>query len=501
MRYLIVLAALASTVPVYAVARSIPTKAYVDGVVAAPVTTYHSGLFGGQRVTYAATVGETVYRSSTGRPTATIFSVSYVRTDVSDPARRPVLFAFNGGPGSSSDELQLAFGPRRSSQSTGVHAVHSQSDKMVDNPDSLIPVADLVFIDPVGTGFSRVLPGGHGAPYWNTIGDARSVAYFIRKWLRRNNRSSSPVFICGESYGGMRLGTILGSDAKGIPVVGAIFLSPAVDLTDTFEAPGNDMPFIMAFPGEAAIAWYHKRAYRKARTVVQVFDDAKRFAQTSYMEALFQGSRLSDQERRKIARQVAVRIGIPVKIVLRDDLRVPISQFVADLLADKGLRVGRTDGRYVGVEAKLAKKHPPFNDPSISPGGSDAGLMRRYLVNDLGFKTKRRYITLAMNVNSRWKWNLSNQTESYSNVVPSVGVAMNKASSLRLFVAGGYYDLAVPLMATIYAFDHANVPKNRITEKFYESGHILYQSASVRRQLTTDIRAFVVRTTHEARGS
>lgn len=500
MRYPIAFLALVIAVPVLSVGAPSPATVEVQGSVSVPVTTYHSGWFTGERITYAATVGETVLRDRAGKADATIFSISYVRTGVADPAKRPVLFAFNGGPGSSSDEVHLAFGPRRSSQSTEMSANRTAPAQMISNPDSLITDADLVFIDPVGTGFSRVLPGGRGQPYWSVTGDARAVAGFIRQWLRKNGRTGSPVFICGESYGGMRLGAILSRDAAGIPLAGAIFLSPALDLTDTFEAPGDDMPYILALPSEAAIAWYHKRVPEGGRTLEEVFDDARRFAETDYAEALFQGSELPADVRQRVAREVAERIGLPTETVLRNNLRVPSGYFVVDLLATEGLRVGRTDGRYTGPEAELAKNRPPFDDPAIAPGGSVAGLLRQYLVNDLGFKTKRPYITLAMNVNSQWDWDVSSETESYANITPDIGTAMRKNPHLRLFVAGGYYDLAVPAQATIYAFDHGDLPLSRVTEKLYASGHVLYQSESVRQELAADIRAFIQKTNQENPG-
>jgi carboxypeptidase C (cathepsin A) len=463
-------------------------------IIAPPVTTHHVWRSDGHdSFRYSATVGETALEERSDRPPATIFSTAYILDDVPNPAQRPVVFFFNGGPGSSSDLLHLGFGPVRSSQSRDVDADHrGKSARIIANPNTLLDAADLVFIDPVGTGFSRVLSGDAGAAYWNVAGDATSISEFIRQWLLAHGRADSPTFICGESYGGFRLATIL-SDLNGVKLSGALFISPALDMTASMEAAGNEIPNILLFPTMAADAWYHGRVKSNDKTVSAVFQNALKFAETDYASALLRGSRLSDSERRHMAQEISARIGIPLDTVLKDNLRVSTEDFVTGLLADKGLKVGRTDGRYTGPQAELAKNHPPFDDPAIAPGGSVAGLLTDYFVKDLEFSTSRQYVTYAMNVNSKWNWNLSSEGDlvTYINVTPKIAKAMQDDPKFRIFVAGGYFDLASPLAATVYALDHTQLPAGRVTETFYDSGHAIYQHDQSQAKLIADARAFL----------
>ena len=472
-----------------------PSDTAPSEAVASPVTTIHREQLNGHVVTYAATVGEDVLKDDKGNPAATIFSISYVRQGAEAPAKRPVIFLFNGGPGASSDPLHMAFGPLTVSQSMDVGAASTGAPrKLIANAYSLLDTADLVFIDPVGTGFSRLLPGGDGSRYWNVHGDARAVLGFIRDWLAKNGRAASPKFLCGESYGGFRLATMLG-DAGDLKFDGAIFVSPALDMTATSDAPGNDMPYILSLPTMAVDAWYHNRIDRDGRTLDNVFASALQFAETDYAAALLKGSALPDADRQRIAEEVAARIGLSKQFVLDRNLRISVQDFVTGLLADKGLRLGRTDGRYTGVAAELAKKSPPYDDPAIAPGGSVAGLLTDYLEKDLKFPSTRPYITLAMTVNMKWGWTSGGRgPEAYINATPDVAKAMHENADLRIMTAGAYFDLATPLAATLYALDHAKLPKNHVVEKFYESGHSMYQHGPSHAKLAADVRAFVSNT-------
>ena len=461
-----------------------------DEPIAVPTTTHHTVTVDGQRLAYAATVGETILKDKSGTPAATIFSTSYLR-DGGD-AKRPVIFFFNGGPGSSSDQLHLGLGPMRSSRSKDVNAaVPTTAATMVENPSSVLDAADLVFIDPVGTGFSRVLPGGDGKQYWNITGDAQSILAFIRGWLNEHNRTNSPKFLCGESYGGFRIATMLGEHSD-LKFTGAMLISPALNMTASDPAPGNDLPFIMALPTMAADAWYHGRINRGGRSVQQVFDEAMKFAATDYASALLQGSRLQETDKRRVAHEVASRIGFSDDAVLKKNLRVPVDDFVLDLLPDKSRRIGWTDGRYTGVKAVLQKYHPPFNDPAIAPGGSVAPLITSYF-RSLGFTTKRMYLTLAMKVNLGWNWNQGTEMRAYLDVTPNIAKAMHDDPKLRVFVAGGLYDLDAPYFASLYALDHVDIPSDRLTVATYESGHSMYQHEESLKLLAADLRAFVAK--------
>jgi carboxypeptidase C (cathepsin A) len=460
--------------------------------VMSSVTTHHWTHIHGARLPYSATVAETQLVNPLGRPVATIFSTSYVRDDTTDHARRPVLFLFNGGPGASSSPLHLAFGPVTLSQAVDAGGiVKGASREIAENPNSVLDVADLVFIDPVGTGFARVLPAGDGTPYWTSSGDAESMLAFIRGWSRKNDRAMSPKLICGESYGGFRLATML-NDANDLQLSGALFVSPALDMTISTAAPGNDLAYIMTLPTMAADAWYHRRVKRNGRSLEDTFRSALRFAETEYASALLQGSRLPTATRLKIAGRIAETIGVSTQFVLERDLRIPIQDFVTGLLTTSGLRIGRTDGRNTGVDAVLSKNTPPFDDPAISPGGSASGLLEDYFRSDLKFVTQRPYMTLAIDVNSKWVWpTMTYESGFYLNTTPGIAKALHDNPRLKILVVGGYFDLATPAAATVYAIDHANLPEGRVTEIFYESGHSIYQNASSHAKLSTDMRAFI----------
>jgi carboxypeptidase C (cathepsin A) len=464
--------------------------------IAKPAITHHHIRIESSMVSYAATAGETALKGRKGLPAATIFSTAYVREGAGTPAKRPVLFLFNGGPGQASYQFQWAFGPVRSSRSIDVNAP-ADTPRMVDNPYSLIDAVDLVFIDPVGTGYSRLLPGGEGANYWSIAGDAHSMLTFIRVWLRTNKRTASPTFICGESYGGVRLATML-KNADNLKLAGVLFLSPLLDATASLEptvaadAPGNDLPYIFSLPTMAADAWYHNRIDRQGRTVEETFREARAFAGTEYSAALYLGSQLAEPERQRVAHNLAIRIGIPEKVVLKNDLRVPVAAFTAGLLSENGVRIGQLDGRYTALAATAVKKRPPYDDPSMMTDESLVNPLVRYLTEVLKYHTDRPYVGFSLDVNLHWNWSASPEDlRTYFNVAPDIGAAMQRNSGLRLFLASGYYDLSTPLSALIYALDHAHIPPDRTTAEFFESGHGVYRSAESNKALSDAIRLFI----------
>ncbi len=484
---LLVLALLVFTPEARADALDPPT---VAEPVAPPVVTRHSGVFNGQRIRYAATVGETILTNDAGQPAATIFSIAYVREGVRNPAMRPVLFVFNGGPGASSSPLHLgAFGPKRSpTPQPGAAATGTRV--LVDNPHSILSDTDLVFIDPVGAGFARLLPGGDGRSYWSIEGDAAAVLGFIRNWLRDNRRTASPKFIAGESYGGTRLATLL-DDAEDLGLSGALFLSPLLDLSASIEAQGNDLPYILRLPSMAAVAWYHRRGSLDGDSLPEVFERAADFALGDYAAALLQGARLAPRESERVSREVARIIGVDQRLVADSNLRVPLEDFLMTLLPGTGLRVSRLDGRVTGEAAALVNNPPPYNDPSFALGGSIADLITRYLVDELGFRTERRYVPFAADVNAAWSFTAPDARQLYFTVTPAITEAMRENSRLRLFVGGGYFDLATPILGPRHALDHAGLPPGRVTTAYYEAGHSVFDHEPSLRQLSADVRRFI----------
>lgn len=430
----------------------------------APVARQRSiGLPSG-RLDYRAGWFETVLKDAKGNPQATISATSYVRTGAGDPAQRPVLVLFNGGPGASSSPLHFsAFGPRRLESKT----------VLVDNPATLLDAADLLFIDPVGTGFSRPLKDGGGDPYWSVQGDADAALTLIRAWLKANGRDASPLFVAGESYGGYRLGTMARA-MQDLNVAGLVLISPALD----FGTPA-DQAAIDSLPTMAVAAWYHK-ARQDGRTADQVWEAARRFAQSDYAVALQQGSALAPAERARVAAQIAELTGMSPQMVEQANLRIDSQRFLETLLP--GHVVGRLDTRVFApkpAQPLNANRPAAANDPALGLGKTNVILSvpaRDYLRGEIGVPTARDYYSLTLDVNFRWNWARANARpgESWS-VAGNLAGLMRARPKLRMLVLGGYYDLAVPLLETRYALTHSDVPLDRTTIIAMPAGHSVFE--------------------------
>jgi len=443
-----------------------------------PVSTHHEIHNGPTRLAYTATFAEMPLTDETGRVQATISSTSYVLDPVRDRTRRPVLFAFNGGPGASSSPLHFnAFGPRRLTDERDA----TGQRKLVDNPHTLLDLADLVFIDPVGTGFSRERPGAPSGTYWNVESDAASVLRLIRKWLVDNGRNDSPVFIAGESYGGFRLATLL-KQAGDLPIAGVLLISPLLDASGTDSAPGNDLPYIFNLPSMAIAAWEHNKIDRAGRTLEQVYTEAEHFAQTDYAVALQQGSLLPTSDRDRLATRIAALIGLSAQTVAADNLRVGSQEFLEKLLGAEGRIVGRLDTRVSAPKpdpAALPNRPAAANDPALGLGPSNvikSEPIKAYMERELGVHTQRDYISLTLDVNFRFKWHSeTREPQFYINSAPNIASAMIKQPRMRLLLVDGYYDMAVPMLAPRYALTHAGVPLDRASLQALVAPHAAFE--------------------------
>lgn len=461
----------------------------VAGPLLGPVISQHRLELPGAPLAYEARFAERELADAAGKPLATLSATAYLRQPL-DPAR-PVLFAFNGGPGASSSPLHFgAFGPRL------IERAADGSRTLVDNLHTPLVDADLVFIDPVGTGFSRVLPGGDGQPFWSVDGDARAVLDLIRDWLRESGRTASPVYIAGESYGGFRLAT-LAKDAGDLNLAGLILISPLLDASASEEVVGNDLPHIFRLPSYAVAAWRHGKGKARSGDVVAVFNEAAAFAQSDYALALLQGARLPAAERQHIARRVADLTGLDVATVLEQDLRVPTDLFVDRLLADQGLRVGRLDARVTAPLPKqeVAGRPAAANDPSLGLGRSNVIISApatRYFQQELGLPAGRDYVSLTLDVNFRWDFRPAGQgTQYYVNPTANIAALLRDKPGLRLLLVGGYYDLAVPVLAARYAIDHAGIPPDRFTEALFDAGHSPFEGESNRARMKAMLQGFI----------
>ncbi|MGH8221953.1 MAG: S10 family peptidase [Woeseiaceae bacterium] len=466
-----------------------PTR--IDDAPAAPfVRTHHQGVFNGVNLEFDVLTGETVLPDEDDRPATTVFSTAYLRSDVSAPATRPVLFLFNGGPGASSSPLHLGLGPVRRPPSGDAHS-------LIPNASSVLDATDMVFVDPPGTGYSRLYREGAGEAFWGIEEDADAILYFVHDWLAREQRLDSPLFLMGESYGGTRAVTML-ARADNVRFAGVLLLSPGLDYTAGTPVVGNNLPYIFRLPSMAATAAYHGVTERGRRSFGELFEQAADYAQSHYAAALYQGASLGAAERGRVAAELAELTGLSRDYLMEKNLRVTTNAFSDALIGDKGMRVGRLDARITGPVAEFEGLRPPRDDPSMaagSSGGRSSGeLLDEYFRNRLNTDIDRPYRTLNLDLNSKWKFEREDAPRFYLTVVPLLEEAMQEDPRLRVFVGGGVFDLVTPIMAARYATSQVDVPRDRFTYTVYEAGHTVFDHEESRVQLGHDVRAFIAAT-------
>ncbi|UTP40880.1 peptidase S10 [Phenylobacterium sp. LH3H17] len=456
--------------------------------------TSHSGRFGGVAIDYVATTGETYLTDKDGKPTAAIFSTSYVKAGKPDP-NRPVTFLFNGGPGSGSVWLHMgAFGPKRVVVPSDAKDDAAPPYPIVDNPMSLLDVTDIVFIDPVGTGFSKALGKTDPKEFWGLTADARSVAQFIRIWLRENGRWNSPKYLGGESYGTTRSAAVvdqLEGAYNDVSLNGILLISTILDFGAQAESPGNEMAYVVTLPSMAATAWYHGKLADKPPGVEAFVEEARAFAVGEYAGALLKGNRLKDPERAAVRAKLSRFTGLSEAYLDRAELRVTAGRFYKELLRDRGLTVGRLDSRYTGVDYDSAGEEPD-NDPSFyGIDGAYTAAINDYVRRDLKLKMDREYVTIGPVGPWDWRMGGDRDLDAYLNVTPYIAKAMRENSSLRVFVGQGWYDFATPFFGAEYALSRTGVPADRVSFRYYDAGHMMYVREADLAKLSTDIRAFI----------
>ena len=464
----------------------------VEAVVPQVSATQHSGNFGGQKMRYSATIAETILSAQDGTQKAAIVTTSYVK-EPRDPSR-PVTFLFNGGPGSGSVWLQMgAFGPKRVAIPSDARDDGAPPYPLVDNPDSLLDVTDLVFIDPPGTGFSYLIGKTEPKEFYGVTADAKAVAQVIRRWLNDHGRWASPKYLGGESYGTTRSAAVVneleGSTFNDVGLNGVILISTVLDFAAGSDAPGNELSFITNLPSMAATALYHGKA--TAPSTEQFVEEARQFAIGPYASALLKGQKLPAEERAAIRARLSQFTGLSEAFLDRADLRVTPDRFYKELLRDRGLTVGRLDSRYTGRDYDSAGESPD-NDPSFY--GIDAGYtaaINSWARGGLGFVTDREYQSIA-GLGRDWDWRIGGRdANAYLNVTPWLGKALRENSGMRIFVAQGYYDFATPFFAAEYALSRTGIPQDRIEYQYYDAGHMMYVRDEDRAKLSRDVRRFI----------
>jgi carboxypeptidase C (cathepsin A) len=453
----------------------------------------HTGVFNQTTLTYTVTAEDTLLHDSAGHPTAALFSFSYVRQGVKDPTSRPVMFVFNGGPGSASLWIHVgALGPRKVSFDEVAHPPTVGPFHLRDNPSCPLDATDLVFIDPVGTGYSHLVGAGKPEQYYGVMQDAKATAEFIVSWLTRNKRWSSPKFLLGESYGTIRIPVLLkvlaggpmgGGTLPGVSFNGAILLGTALD------AGGASASQRSLLPSLAAAAWYHGKIDKTSRTLAAVVSDAQSFSATDYGNALYAGNRLPDQQRHAIAARLAALTGLSDTYLLEHDLRVSARAFSEELLRDKALALGMYDARFT-LPREGSGGDPVADDPAMAQYvPAFVAAFQHYIESELEISIEEPYQAIAFSeVNAHWDWGPAGLSGPYAN---DLAAAMRRSPTMRLLIGSGYYDLTTPFGTSEYALTHVPIPMERMVFKTYESGHMVYLGDAPAREFDRDLREFV----------
>ncbi len=446
--------------------------------------TSHTGKFNDHDLSYKAIVEESFLTSlQKNTAVASIITTSYIAEGSQPGADRPVMFIFNGGPGASSSPLHMnAFGPRLLKRGNGKNV-------LIDNSNSLLDVADLVFIDPPGTGFTRIFNADSSKKYWDVKGDALCFIDCIKKWVYKNKRETSQLFLCGESYGTMRAAEMLGLDSN-LHFAGVILFSSFLDMTAVADEPENDMQYQLYLPSMAAAAFLHNKIDKKEKSLEQIFEEAISFVQKEYAPLLFKGNELSETEKKIAAEKISKLIGISPGKIFEHNLRISSGQFQKMLLADEEKRIGQLDAQITGPLNAPGVK-PPYDDPSMFRFPSNRTDVARYFTATLNFPDTGMYRTLNLDVNAKWNWNSIKEFPGYISVAPAIAKAMKEQKDLRLFIAGGYYDLATPVYAVRYAMSHTDAPANRIIYSFFPTGHSIFEYEEQLGKLIKQIRDFI----------
>ncbi len=449
------------------------------------VVTQHTTTIRGQQVRYSAEAGTLPIRES-GKEMARMFYVYYARTDVPAGTVRPMVFSFNGGPGTASVWMHMGYtGPRRVSYDDNGFALRPPVG-LEDNPESILDVADIVYIDPVATGFSRMAEGEPEHKYHGTLVDIQSVGEFIRLFIVRKNRWASPKFVIGESYGTTRASGLAGhlADAHQIYLNGVILVS----MTGLDGVPGADVSYAAALPQRAATAWYHKQlpADLQSRPLRDVLDEVEAFALGDYLHALVLGDRLSDAERARTAERVARYLGLEVDFVLAANLRIDSQRFWKELLRDQRLTVGRLDSRYLGVDRDAAGERPEYDPAMADWDGPFANAVNLYLRQELRYDPDLTY--------NIWGPVRPWTRDEGANVGEMLRSGMQANPWMKVLIQGGYFDAATDYSTAQYTISHIQ-PGGEFRDRFrfawYESGHMMYLRKPDLAGANQDLREFI----------
>ena len=454
--------------------------------------THHTLSLDGKTYPYTATAGNLLLKDDDGTVKASFFYIAYTLEGVKDPGSRPVTFSFNGGPGSASVLVHLgAFGPKIVERTEEGMALPPPG-RLVDNPYTILDQTDLVFIDPVSTGYSRPAPGQDAKQFHGVQEDIESVGAFIRLWVTRNQRWASPKFIAGESYGTTRAAGLAYHlvDRYGMALNGVVLISTILNWQDQDFHVGNERPCFIHLPTYTATAWYHKKLPPDlSGDLAKTLAAAESFALDEYGPALLQGDRLPEARRKELAAKVARFTGLSADYVERSNLCVEISRFTKELLRDQGKTTGRLDTRFTGNDLDSVGETPDYDPSSASLDGPYAAAINDYLrrelkyENDLVYERRGRVWP--------WKWDFENE---YVNVGEYLRQAMTRNPHLHVLMTASVYDLATPYFDTYFTRDHLGLPKElrgNVEIQRYEAGHMMYIRKVDHAKLKQDVTEFI----------
>jgi len=465
------------------------------------VRTKHNVSINGHSVSYTATAGTVIIRDDKGEPQASVFYVAYT-VDGGKAEKRPVTFLYNGGPGSSSMWLHMgSFGPVRIATDSPA-ATAPAPYKLVSNSDSLLDKTDLVFIDAVGTGYSRPLGKAEGKDFWGVDQDVSAFSRAIQRYVTINNRWNSPKFLYGESYGTTRSGALVDAlQDKGMSFNGVIIMSSILNYG--MRMPGYDAMYIGYVPSYAAAAWYHNKLANKPADLKAYIDQVRAFASGPYASALAKGQDISPAEADTVARQLAAYTGLSVSYIKESNLRVDPSRFRKELLRNERRTIGRYDARFEGVDEDAAGEVPDYDASDTGISGAFVTAFNDYIVNQLNYHSDLDYRPTFGDINKSWDW--KHQAAGIKRpllmayVAGDLAHAMRTNPHLQLLSVNGYYDFATPFFNTEFDISHMNLEpslRGNVHFLYYPSGHMIYLNTEALQQLKGDLARYYDATVH-----
>ena len=462
--------------------------------------TDHTIKLGGQTIPYKATAQTILLKNDKGDPIALLYSTAYTRSDVRDPSTRPLAFLYNGGPGSSSIWLHMGSVSPKRVVTVNAGVTPPAPYKLADNADCLLDKADLVFVDPVGTGFSHAVGKSQDKDFWGVDSDVKSLAQFITTYVSRNNRWNSPKFLIGESYGTFRSAALAFylEDHDNLYLNGIVLVSSVLDLGTISFYPGQDETYIYYLPSYAATAWYHKVLKDRPDDLSAFLEEARKFAATEYASALRRGDTLSVAEKADIARKVSRFTGLDSDYLVKANLRVNLPQFMQELQRSRGLITGRLDARFAGPAVDLIGEYAEYDPQETAISGAFVAVFNSYVREELKFGQDKNYQVGANFEGAQWDWKHKG-SDVYGfpgppNVVNDLRNAMIANPRLQVEVENGIYDLATPFFATELTMNHLGLPENlrkNIHLQYYDAGHMMYLHEEDLAKLKANVAAFI----------